>query len=266
MKPYYQDKSCTIYHCSFEDYISENPSIDLIFADPPFNINKKYHTFKDKNSNYREWCEKWIVKAFSLLSPSGSFYHMTLSKHLEWKMPIMAKQGIFINLLSWRNVSAQHSKRRFWSEYQPIMLYGKSDLYKFNTYAEKDKNIQKRWTPFKSGSKGQLKDRWDDIPFIYAGSIKHKEGIYEGNKKAHPCQMPLGLARRAIKFSTDVGDTVLAPFLGSGTTLRAAKDLGRMAIGIEIEEKYCEMSARRLREAPNEALKDKTAEICQKGR
>jgi site-specific DNA-methyltransferase (adenine-specific) len=62
----------------------------------------------------------------------------------------------------------------------------------------------------------------------------------------HPTQKPIGLVKRALRNSTLEGDIVLDPFMGSGTTLRAAKDLGRRAIGIEIEEKYCEIAAKRL--------------------
>lgn len=62
----------------------------------------------------------------------------------------------------------------------------------------------------------------------------------------HPCPFPLELPKRCIAATTDLGDVVLDPFMGSGTTLRAAKDLGRKAIGIEIEERYCEIAAKRL--------------------
>ena len=68
------------------------------------------------------------------------------------------------------------------------------------------------------------------------------------NIKGHPCPKPLDLFRWFIWECSDFGDTVLDPFMGSGTTLRAAKDLGRRAIGIELEEKYCEIAAKRLRQ------------------
>ena len=245
MTPYYETELGKLYHGDCLEIIPHIEPVDLVFADPPFNINKPY---MDKRKNYPDWCADWIGWCFRVLKDSGSFYHMTLSRHLEWKMPIMARGGVFINKIEWKNVSAQHSKNQFWPATQPIMLYGKTDNYIFNTYAETDNKIQKRWTPFKKGSRGQLKDFWDDIPLVYAGSISHPEAILvKGTKKkAHPCQMPKALAKRAILFSTNENALVLDPFSGSGTTLLSCEDLNRRWIGIEIEEKYCEIAAKRI--------------------
>jgi site-specific DNA-methyltransferase (adenine-specific) len=67
-------------------------------------------------------------------------------------------------------------------------------------------------------------------------------------KNGHPCPKPIGQWKWLVNRATVVGDSILDPFMGSGTTLRAAKDLGRKAIGIEIEERYCEIAANRLRQ------------------
>lgn len=247
-QPYYEDSAVQIYHGDCRDILPSLPKVDLVFADPPFNVGKDYGSNSDKRDDFKEWCAEWIARCWDLLQPTASFYFMTLTRHLEWQMPLMAKDGIFVNLIAWRNVSACPEKRRFWPEYQPIMLYAKSGNYIFNTYAQTEDTGMRRWGGYSTEYKGQLKDRWDDIPFIYAGSIHHKEAIMKPftNGKEHPCQMPEGLARRAILFSTNEPALILDPFMGSGTTLRAAKDLGRKAIGIEIEEKYCEIAARRM--------------------
>jgi site-specific DNA-methyltransferase (adenine-specific) len=68
------------------------------------------------------------------------------------------------------------------------------------------------------------------------------------DKTDHPCPKPYGWMAWAICLASEDGETVLDPFMGSGTTLRAAKDLGRKAIGIEIEERYCEIAAKRMRQ------------------
>ena len=71
-------------------------SVDLVFADPPFNVGKAY---LDKRDNYREWVSQWVRECFRVLKPTGSFYCMTLTKHLEWKLPLVttppAKAGGF---------------------------------------------------------------------------------------------------------------------------------------------------------------------------
>jgi site-specific DNA-methyltransferase (adenine-specific) len=232
---------------------TKSETVDLVFADPPFDVNIKYKGYKDKREDYYQWCSEWIAECFRVLKPTGTFYLMTIDRHLEWKMPIMAKHGSFINLVKWKNVSANHDKNRFWNATQPIMVYGKTENYKFNTYAQtrtKDQMIMSWNKDRAENAKFQLLDYWDDIPLVYAGSIKHKEAILEPGtcKKAHPCQMPEMLPGRAILFSTDENDLVMDPFSGSGTTAIACKKLNRNFIGSEISKEYYELSITRLKE------------------
>jgi len=109
------------------------------------------------------------------------------------------------------------------------------------------------WFWLEQGKGTTRKGEWAFLPdCIDVGRVVpgHREAL------AHPTQKPEELMRRLIRFFTTPGDTILDPFMGSGTTLRAAKDLGRKAIGIEIEEKYCEIAAKRMAQAvlPLEAL------------
>lgn len=222
-------------------------SVDLVFADPPFNVGKK--EYRDKRLNYKAWCESWINECFRILKPTGSFYLKTLSRHLEWKMPIMAKQGVFISLVPWRNTSSgRNNKRRFWNSYEPIMVYGKTSKYKFNTYAQISNSQWIRWGGYSTEFKGQMLDSWDDIPFVYSGSIIHPEAILipGTKKKVHPCQMPEGISRRAIFFSSDPGDIIFDPFAGSGTTLVSAIMTERRYSGCEIEDKFYTLIQNRL--------------------
>lgn len=251
--PCYVQPGCTLYGCDCLEALhkmSDN-SVDMIFADPPFNVGIKYNGYKDDADNYRQWCEDWITECFRVLKPTGTFYLMTIDRHLEWKMPIMAKHGHFINLVKWKNVSANHDKRRFWNATQPIMVYGKTAEYKFNTYAQTrtaDEMIMS-WNKKRAGNaKFQLLDYWDDIPLVYAGSIKHKEAILEKGtcKKSHPCQMPEMLPGRAIMFSTDENDVVFDPFTGSGTTAISCQKLGRQFIGSELSPHYFELAKNRI--------------------
>jgi len=219
-------------------------SVDMVFADPPFNVGKNYGPRGDRRTDYYEWCEEWIDACFRKLKNTGTFYLMTLTRHLEKLYPMLGSRGVFINQVCWRNVSANHSKRGFWNSYQPILIYGKTKDYVFNTYAQTREILKKnlRWGGYSTKPRGQLLDYWDDIPFVYAGSIHHKEAILipGTNRKAHPTQMPRGLAIRAILFSTNEGDIVLDPFMGSGTTAVACKITHRHYVGYEISKRYCE--------------------------
>lgn len=242
----------TLHQGECEEVLKGIPSesVDMVFADPPFNVGIRYAGKSgDKREDYYAWCSEWIAECFRVLKPTGTFYLMTITRHLESLYPLMKRGGIFVNQINWRNVASTSDKRRFWNEYQPILMYGKTAGYKFNTYAQRRVIEQKnmRWGGYSTEPKGQLLDYWNDIPFVYAGSISHGEAILKAgtNEKAHPAQMPVGLASRCILFSTDEGDTVLDPFNGSGTTGAACLNLNRDFIGIEREQQYIEMARER---------------------
>jgi DNA modification methylase len=230
----------------------ESESVDLIFADPPFNVGKKYggKASNDNRADYYAWCAEWIAAGFHLLKPTGTFYLMTIARHVFRMGCEMEKHGVFVNKIEWRNVSASNSKRGFWASTQTILAFGKTPDYKFNTYAQTRKIAPEnlRWGGYSTEAKGQLLDYWDDIPFVYAGSISHPEAILKPgtNEKAHPAQMPVNLVGRCILFSTNEGDVVLDPFCGSGTTAEACYKHNREFIGIEREQEYVKMARTRL--------------------
>jgi len=225
-------------------------SVDLVFADPPFNVGKDYGggPAQDMKDDYFFWCEKWITEGFRILKDTGSFYLMNICKNIGKLMCIMDKEGVFLNILAWKNVCAWATKRKFYDKFQPILFYGKSENYYFDTYAEREPPFS-RWGKMKGKMQGQMGNIWMDIPFVWAGSTKHPEAIIKPgtNSKIHPCQMPLDIAKRCIVFSTKGKSVVLDPFSGIGTTAVAAKDLKRNYIGIEINPEYCEIAERRLK-------------------
>jgi len=246
-EPYYREKEGVLYCVDCMDMLPQIPkkSIDLVFADPPFNVGKGYEGYKDKRNDYIPWCNKWIEKCFTVLKSTGAFYLMNIENNLIKLLQIMDKYGVFQNLIVWKNPSAVHNNKSYWHMYQPIMVFTKTNEFIFNAYAETRKT--EYWGRRKS--KGQLGNIWDDIPFVYSGSIHHKEAIIDRitNKKIHPTQMPIDLARRAIIFHSNTHNLVLDPFIGSGTTAVASKKLGRQWIGIEISQKYCDIAIKRLK-------------------
>jgi len=230
----------------------ESESVDMIFADPPFNVGKKYggKSGNDNRQDYYEWCAAWIAEGFRVLKNTGSFYLMTIPRHV-FKMGFeMEKHGIFVNQIMWQHSSAANDKRSFWNSYQPILFFGKSDERKFNLRAQRrpKSSMTLRWgNGYTTEPQGQVLDIWNDIPYVYSGSVISDEAILKPNsvQKAHPAQMPVNLAVRCIVFSTDEGDMVLDPFNGSGTTGEACIKLNRDFIGIEREAEYVQMANQR---------------------
>ena len=230
----------------------ETGSFDMVFADPPFNVGKNYagDSRGDNRSDYYSWCSEWIGECYRVLSSTGTFYLMTIDRHLERLLPVMSENGVFINLVKWRNSAGGLNKNKFWPALTPIMMYGKTDDYKFNTYAQTRRMDQAvvSWNKDRAKrSPRQMLDYWDDIPPVYAGSVIHPEAILipGTNKKVHPTQMPIGLSDRCILFSTDKGDVVLDPFAGSGTVGISCMKLKRGHVGIENKLDYINLISAR---------------------
>lgn len=253
--PFYRDYTITLF-CGYSEEILPRllPVFDIVFADPPYNLDKKYGSgaVRDKRPDYEAWCADWIKKCWRLLKPTGSFYLKTLDRHLEFKLPLMRQHGIYLNIIKWWNVAASHSKRCFWHATEPIILYAATEDYYFNTYAEENPVKNEYWAKERDGrNKYQMKDVWHDIPLIYSGSVIHPEAILRdeavNKQKAHPTQMPLKLAARALKFSCPPDGYVLDPFCGSGTMMEAAMILERHCTGIEVDRENCEMIVERIK-------------------
>ena len=225
----------------------DNETVDLIFADPPFNLGKKYGNYNDERDDYYEWCHDWIGCCKKVLKPTGSIYIMNVQQNI-WMIQKSFEDHDFLfrNIIIWKN-SSMPVKNRFCINYQPILFYTKSKKYTFNYNAEH--HISKAVLPWGRRNKGNLMiDQWDDIPFVPGGCMASKEAILrkDSKAKAHPCQMPIKLIERILKFSTNKNDIVVDPFIGSGTTAVACKKLHRHFIGFEINPEYVEIAKKRI--------------------
>jgi site-specific DNA-methyltransferase (adenine-specific) len=216
----------------------------MFFIDPPFNVGKDYGTGKSNDKrdmeDYQSWCSDWLADCFRLLDDRGTIYFKTITRHLHWLYPVMSRLGVFINQVNWYNVTPCQSKRRYVESVEPILVYGKTDKYKFNPYAQKSTDDVKRWGSYKTEPKNRIKDLWQDISKVYSGSITHPEAILVTgtNKKLHPTQMPIALPERCILHSTDVDDVVVDPFCGLGATGIACVRHHRNYYVNDINEEY----------------------------
>lgn len=229
-----------IYNQDCIEFMKTLPSecVDLIFSDPPFNLEKDYGVDKDKRDNYYEWCAEWIKEAWRILKPTGSFYLMTTQDHLQEMLFEMKKHGIQQNIIIWKNTSMP-IKKKYSIAYQPILYFTKSKKYTYKHDAD-GQNTESAM-PWGRKPKGfTMKDLWEDISFVPGGCMASKEAIlFPGTKrKYHKCQMPLKLAQRIILASTIENDLTYDMFSGSGTFIVKAKELNRNYIATELNEEY----------------------------
>lgn len=222
-------------------------SVDITFADPPFNLKKGYNSYKDslKLQEYLNWCEEWITEMVRITKPTGSIFLHNIPKWLTYYASFLNKQADFKHWISWDAPTAPMGKSLQPGHYG-ILFYAK-DAKQLKYYeirhphkrTRKDRILAKDY----GGKKFMLhpfgplvSDVWTDIH-----RIKHNKFRDE-----HPCQLPIHLLERIILMSTDEGDIVLDPFIGTGTTAIAAKRLGRQFIGFDLDEQYVEITQQKL--------------------
>jgi site-specific DNA-methyltransferase (adenine-specific) len=216
-----------------------NNSIDMTFADPPFNLNKKYNNYKDKriDQDYIRWCEKWLTEMVRITKPTGSILVHNIPKWLVYFANHLNKIAFFKHWIAWDSMSVPLGKTLLPAHYG-ILFYTKTQKgFKFNDLRSPHKKCPHCGEMVKDygGKKNQinpygtlLSDVWGDIHRIRHGSRRDK----------HPCQLPEPLLERLVLMTTNEDDIVLDPFIGAGTTALAAKRLGRKFIGIDIDPKY----------------------------
>ena len=225
-------------------------SIDLIFADPPYNIGKNFIDLPDKwgsDESYLEWCYKWLELCIKKLKSNGSMYVMTATQHMPYFDIFLRDKVTILSRIVWYyDSSGVQAKKYFGSLYEPILHCVKDkNNYTFNS---EDISVEA-----KTGAIRKLIDYRKSIPTVY-NSKKVPGNVWEIHRvryrmdeyENHPTQKPVALLERIIKASSNEGDIVLDPFSGTFTTSFVAMQLKRKSIGIEIQEEYVKIGLRRL--------------------
>lgn len=222
-------------------------SVDVTFADPPFNLAKKYGKYDDRKTlnEYLDWSRAWITELVRVTKPTGSIFIHNIPKWLTFYASFLNEQADFRHWIAWDAMGAPLGKGLLPNHYG-ILYYAKNiRLNKFYELRYPHHRCRKCQTLHKDygGKKASLhpfgplvSDVWTDLH-----RIRHNK-----RRNAHPCQLPIPLLERLLLMTTDEGDTVLDPFAGTGTSLVAAKHLGRQYIGIELDEAYVKIANRNL--------------------
>lgn len=236
------------------EYLPEK-SVDLIIADPPYNLTKSYNgnTFsKKKAEQYEEYTRKWLAAVKPILRDNGSIYVCC-----DWETGIIIGRvlGEFFtvrNRITWQREKGRGASKNWKNGMEDIWFATNSDKYTFNLDAVKIRRrvlapyrvdgSPKDWTESEDGNYRDTcpSNFWDDITIPFWSMPENT---------AHPTQKPEKLMAKIILASTNENDMVLDPFAGSGTTAVVAKKLGRHFVGIEKEEQYCVWAQYRLEKA-----------------
>ncbi len=230
------------------------PFVDLIFADPPFNIGYKYDKYHDKveRNNYIAWTKDWIAACKKVLKPAGSFY-IAIGDDYAANVKVIADElGLVMrNWIIWHYTFGQQTKDKFARSHTHIFYFvNDSKNFAFNDFAVRvPSDRQLIYADKRANPAGKIPDDvWED-PRV-CGTFKERTGW-------HPCQMPEQLLMRIIAASSNAGDCVLDPFVGSGTTAAAAKKLHRNYVGIEISADYVKKANQRLAQLDTQARMEK---------
>jgi len=225
-------------------------SIDLIFADPPYNIGKKFGDFLDNwksDKDYAEWCYQWLELCIAKLKPNGSLYVMTSTQAMPYLDLWLREHLTVLSRIVWHyDSSGVQAKKYFGSLYEPILFCVKDP--KNYTFNATDIEIEA-----KTGATRNLIDYRKATPTPYKTTkvpgntwyiprVRYRMPEYEN----HPSQKPETLLERIIKASSHEGDIVLDPFAGTFTTCVVAQRLKRQTIGIELQIEYFKIGLRRL--------------------
>lgn len=224
-----------------------NNSVDCIFADPPFNLNKKYNSHVDKlvETEYLDWCKLWIDECLRVLKDSGFIFLHNIPKWLTFYANFLNYKAVFRHWISWDAMTAPMGKTLQPAHYG-ILFYSKTnDRSKFNEIRYPHKRDRKGVLIKDYGGKKNIlhpfgplcSDVWTDIH-----RIRHSK-----YRDEHPCQLPIHLLERIILMSSEENDIILDPFMGTGTTAIASKRLGRNFIGFEKDKKYCEIANKKVK-------------------
>jgi adenine-specific DNA-methyltransferase len=228
-----------------------NASVNLIFADPPYNIGKRFGDFVDtwdSDESYADWCMSWLEKCIEKLSPNGSLYVMSSTQCIPFLDILLRKKLKVLSRIVWSyDSSGVQAKNHFGSMYEPILYCVKNkDSYVFNS---EDILVEA-----KTGSQRKLIDYRKAVPAPYNTKkvpgnvwefprVRYRMEEYED----HPTQKPEALLERIILASSNAGDVVMDPFSGTFTTAAVAKRLNRKTVSIELNIDYVGIGLRRLR-------------------
>jgi site-specific DNA-methyltransferase (adenine-specific) len=218
-------------------------SVDLVVADPPYNIGVDYGAGRraDLRDDYDTWCDKWIEECRRVLKPDGSIWIISGQEYgAEIDIALRVNDFAIRNRITWHETFGVYCHRKFGRTSRPI-FYAVKDPKRFTFNRESVTVPSARQTKYndrRASPNGKIMgDVWQ---------ISRVCGTFHERIEGVPTQLPGELVSRIVGVSSNPGDLILDPFAGSGTTLAVAKSMDRRAIGIELNPQYAGIAEERV--------------------
>ena len=214
-------------------------SVDLIIADPPYNLKKDYGNNNDNKEfeEYINFTKKWLQESKRILKKNGTIYIFMGVRFISYLFQILEKDLnlIYNSWITWHYTQGMGKTKGFSPRHDDILAFNKSDNFNFNL---DDIRIPQKFYRQRNNMRGANPgDVWEFSHVHYSNP----------NRQKHPTQKPEGLIERLVLASSNESSLVLDPFFGSGTTARVCQQLNRNFIGIELNPKYKKMTEERLK-------------------
>jgi len=217
--------------------------IDLIVADPPYNLGKDYGNNRDLRvwHDYESFTKEWLREAIRVLKSTGSIYVFMGVRFIS-KLYQILEDGFHLNFngwITWHYTQGMGRKTGFSPRHEDVLYFTKTNKFVFKL---DDVRVPQKYYRKRNNMAGANPgDVWEFSHVHYCSTERQK----------HPTQKPEALIERIVRASSKVGDLVLDPFVGSGTTCKVAGILNRKWIGIDINPKYIEMAEKRVEQPFN---------------
>ncbi len=245
-------------------------SVDLVFADPPYNLDKNYTIYDDERADHKyiEWCNTWLSEYTRILKPTGSLFVLNLPRWSLYHADFLNRHLYFQNWIVWDALSEPRGK--VMPAHYALLFYTKHPTdFKFNYeaispidarhYCLRASCVRNR-KKIEDDDKSPLNDIWWDVH-----RIKHRR-----NRDYHPCQLPELLVERIIRLATNPGDIVLDAFGGAGTTPISALQLDRQYVAMDLDPNYVNIMQDKISQIENlgqvqrESIKQETRTVTKK--
>ena len=254
-EPYYETDGVLLYRGDCVDLLDALPheGVDLTVTSPPYNLDKEYEQRRSLRE-YLDWCARWMAAVHEATHPAGAFWlnlgYVSISgrgkavplPYLLWD----ASRFFLVQEVVWHYGAGVAARRSLSPRNEKLLWYVKDPAcYTFNLDGIRDLDVkypqQRRRGKLRCNPLGKNPtDVWS-IPKVTSGA-----GRSSSERTPHPAQSPEAVIDRIVKASSDPGDIVLDPFVGSGTTAVVARRLGRVAVGFETRDDYLDIAARRI--------------------